>query len=89
MVAKPPTMSVNNSERVIFSRYGRTNNGASTIPTKISAETERDSAPLILIVFAMIHAMIRTIHCMTPRWYSTAISDEKNTLVIRVWKTKK
>jgi len=65
-VAMPVVNTSNNSERVIFSRYGRTTS-ADSIPTKMFAALESDSAPLIFIVRWNSRAKSRTKTCNTRR----------------------
>src|SRR5512139_222044 len=66
MVPMPAVMMVPSSERVMSLRWGRTTRADST-PTKMLAETERASAPLILIVREKIQANSRTKNGMMPR----------------------
>jgi len=56
----------NNSERVIFSKYGRITS-ADSMPTKMFAALESDSAPLIFIVRWKSLAKSRTNICNTRR----------------------
>jgi hypothetical protein len=62
----PVVNTSNNSERVILSRYGRITS-ADSIPTKMFAALESDSAPLIFIVRWKSLAKRRTNTCSTRR----------------------
>ncbi len=55
-------------ERVISPMNGRTHSGASVWPTKMFAEQDRVSLPLVPIVRCMMRAMPEISFCMTPRW---------------------
>jgi hypothetical protein len=46
------------------------------------------SAPETFITLVMAIAIIRTTHCMMPRWYSTAMKDAKKITVGSAWKMK-
>ena len=67
IVAKPPTITVFNSDFVSRPMNGLIMSGASVMPTKIFPATERVSAPDVRIVRCMIQAMPRTRRCMMPR----------------------
>ena len=66
-VAKPPTMIVLISERVIVLMNGLMRSGASVCPMKMLPEAERVSAPDVPSVFCTAQAMPFTIHCITLR----------------------
>ena len=61
--------------------YGLIVSGASVWPMKTLAQTLVVSAPDTFITLVMIHAMPRTMRCMTPRWYSTPVSEAKKMIV--------
>ena len=81
MVAKPPTMIVSSSDRVIWSRNGLIRSGASVWPTKMLAVHDRVSAPLVPMVHRMNRAIASITRCMMPRWYSTAMNPPKKMMV--------
>ena len=67
MVAMPPVMSANNSERLSFATYGLIMSGDSVCPRKISAATAKLSAPLSRMNFFVTQAKPYTTFCNTPR----------------------
>ena len=67
IVAKPPVIIAFNSERVIFSRYGRTTSGASVCPRKTLAAMAIDSAPDTPSDIFMMRAMAKIRICMSRR----------------------
>src|SRR5512136_1589112 len=66
MVPMPAVMMVPSSDTVMSLRWGRMTRADST-PTKMLAETDSDSAPLIRMVRVKIRAKSRTKKGMTPR----------------------
>ena len=67
MVAKPPTMTLMSSDRVILARNGRTSSGASVWPRKMFPAVHTVSAPLVPSVFCIAHATPFTTSCSTPK----------------------
>ncbi len=63
------------------SMNGLINSGASVWPTKMLPAADNVSAPEVFIVLCMTKATPFTATCITPRWYSTVISDEKKMIV--------
>jgi len=66
-VAKPPTITVLSSERVIVPTNGLMRSGASVCPRKMFPDADSVSAPLVRSVFCIPHASPFTINCITPR----------------------
>ena len=84
----PPIIIVISSDSVIFEMYGRTVSGASVWPMKTLAQTLVVSAPDTRMTLVIAHAIARTTACITPRWYSTLISEAKKMMVGNTWKAK-
>ena len=84
----PPIIMVISSDSVIFGMYGRTVSGASVWPMNTLAQTLVVSAPDTRITLVMASAIIRTMNCITPRWYITPISAAKKMMVGSTWKAK-
>ena len=74
-------MTVMSSDSVMRSMYGLIVSGASVWPMKTLAQTLVVSAPDTFMTLVMTQAMPLTICCMTPRWYSTPVSDAKKMIV--------
>ena len=55
---------------------------------KTLAQTLVVSAPETFITLVMAAAMMRTMNCITPRWYITPISAAKKMMVGSTWKAK-
>ena len=67
MVAMPPTIKANISDRVIFEIYGLTINGASVWPTKTFAAAAKLSAPDNRITLLITQAIPLTTSWSIPK----------------------
>ena len=77
IVINPPTIIVCNSDLVAEAKYGFIKSGASVCPRNILADALSDSMPVVFNVLLINHDIPLTIYCIIPRWYSTAITEEK------------
>ena len=62
--------------------------GASVCPMKMLPAADNVSAPDVRIVRIITQATPFTTHCMTPRWYSRVMSEEKKMMVGSTEKAK-
>jgi hypothetical protein len=76
VLANPPSMMQNNSDRVSRDMKGLIASGASVCPSTILAAVDSASAPEIRMVQCMSLAKIATSRGKKPTWYKTAKSAE-------------
>ena len=88
MVARPATIETKSSARVSVPSQGRISSGASTIPTKTLAATERLQAPDRPNSRRKPPASPFTTSGMIRQWYSTADSAPTSSTSGSAWKNR-